>query len=206
MGLDEIKTRVLDEARQKADARLEAARREAEAVRSQGERAAEETERRLLQKARLDAEAKRERIVTDARMTAQKAVLSKKQEALEEVFRTAMESFADSGADLREALNGAILDAVETGEETLLLPPADREEWGGSLVDELNRELADRGRKGAVRLSEEDPGIASGAVLRRAGVEVNLSLEVMARQARERLEDSVAELLFGSDDSSEATH
>ncbi|MFQ5912494.1 MAG: V-type ATP synthase subunit E [Nitrospinota bacterium] len=196
MGLQEIKARILDEATAKAGARLETARQEAEKIRSEGKRAAGETERRLLRRARHEAEARKERLVTNARLAARKAILAEKQAALDGVFRTASESFAASKAALRAALKGALLDAIETGEEALSLAPAGRGGWGDSLVEELNAELSSRGRKGAIRLADSGFEIASGAVLHRPGVEVNLSLEVIARQVRERVEDKAARLLF----------
>ena len=205
MGLDEIKLRVLDGAKAKAEARIAEAGREAEAVRSRGARDAEETEHRLLRKARLDADARKNRLVTDARLAARKAVLAEKQKALDDVFQAAMDTFAASEKDFRVALRRALLSVVETGEESLLLSPADREAWGGPFVEELNRALETAGRKGSIRLSDAGPDIVAGAVLQRGGVEVNLSLEVMARQVREGLEESVAKCLFDADDAREVS-
>ena len=51
----------------------------------------------------------------------------------------------------------------------------------------------------------EGPDIVAGAVLQRGSVEMNLSLEVMARQVREGLEESVAKLLFDADDAREVS-
>lgn len=203
MGLEGIKERLLEGARKRGEARLESARREAEAILARGRQSAEEMERRLVRKARQEADARRERLITDARLAARKAVLAEKQAVLDEVFRAAMESFAATTADLRAALKKALLEAVETGEEAVTLAPSDREAWGEALIEELNRELASRGRPGNLRLADSGPEIASGAVLHRPGVEVNLSLEVLGRQARERLEEAVAKILFGADTSGE---
>ncbi len=205
MGLNEIKSRVLEGARAKAEARLAEAGREAEAIRSRGARDTEETERRLLREARLDADARKERLLTDARLTARKAVLAEKQKALDDVFQSAMDAFAASEDDFRIALRRALLTVVETGEESLLLSPADREAWGGPFLEDLNRALETEGRKGAIRLADAGPDIAAGAVLQRGSVEVNLSLEIMARRVREGLEESVAKLLFDADDTREAS-
>ena len=204
MGLDEIKSRILDGAKEKAEARLEAARREAEAVRSQGARDAEETERRLRRKARLAADAHKDRLVTDARLAARKAVLAEKQKALDDIFQSAVEAFAASGEDFRSVLRCALLNAVETGEESVLLSPRDREAWGAAFAEDLNRDLEARGRKGSIRLADAGPDIAAGAVLQRGGVEVNLSLEIMKRRIREDLEEPAAKLLFGAEDTPEA--
>ncbi|MFQ5691820.1 MAG: V-type ATP synthase subunit E [Nitrospinota bacterium] len=205
MGLEEIKKRLLDDARKEAEARLDAARKEAEEIRARGRRSAEETERKLLRKARHEAEARKGRLATDARLAAQKAILSEKRAAIDGVFQEAMERLAASKSDLRAGLRDALLEAIETGEETITLSPSDRDEWGEALVDELNRELEARGRKAGLRLADTGPEISAGAILHRPGVEVNLSLEVLGRQVRERLEEAVAEILFEETPSPEAS-
>ena len=203
MGLVEIKEKVLGEAKEKAEAGLRAARQEAEEIRTRGEQAAKDLEKGLLRKARQDADARKERHVTEAHLAARKAILAEKQKAIEDVFRTALESFAASKDDVRSGLKKALLQEIETGEETLSLPPSDRDSWGADWVHDLNRELEGLGRKGAIRLADSGAEIASGVVLHRPGVEVNLSLEEMMREVRERMEEPVAKFLFGAEGSSE---
>ncbi len=204
MGLEEIRSNVLDEARTEAEARVAAARGEADSIRSRGAVEAEDLERRLLRRARQDAEARKERMATDARLVSRKAVLAEKQAVLDDAFGSALDAFAASGDEFRSALRQALLNAVETGEEALALPRTDRDAWGTTFVEKLNRELSAQGRKGSIRLAEEDPDLTSGAVLRGRGVEVNLSLDLMIRQVRERLEERVARLLFGEEGSAKA--
>lgn len=204
MGLEEIKAKVIDEARTKAEARVATARREADSIRARGAVDAEDLERRLLRRARQDAEARKERRITDARLASRKTVLAEKQAVLDDVFGSALDAFAASGDEFRSALRQALLNAVETGEEALALPRADRDAWGTTFIEKLNRELSAQGRKGSIRLAEEDPDLTSGAVLRGHGVEVNLSSDLMIRQVREQLEERVAHLLFGEEDSAKA--
>lgn len=204
MGLEEIKAKVIDEARTKAETRVATARREADSIRARGAVDAEDLERRLLRRARQDAEARKERRITDARLASRKTVLAEKQAVLDDVFGSALDAFAASGDEFRSALRQALLNAVETGEEALALPRADRDAWGTTFIEKLNRELSAQGRKGSIRLAEEDPDLTSGAVLRGHGVEVNLSSDLMIRQVREQLEERVAHLLFGEEDSAKA--
>ena len=158
----------------------------------------------MLRRARQDAEARKERRITDARLASRKTVLAEKQAVLDDVFGSALEAFAASGDEFRSALRQALLNAVETGEEALALPRADRDAWGTTFIEKLNRELSAQGRKGSIRLAEEDPDLTSGAVLCGHGVEVNLSSDLMIRQVREQLEERVAHLLFGEEDSAKA--
>ena len=204
MGLEEIKAKVIDEARTKAEARVATARREADSIRARGAVDAEDLERRLLRRARQDAEARKERRITDARLASRKTVLAEKQAVSDDVFGSALDAFAASGDEFRSALRQALLNAVETGEEALALPRADRDAWGTTFIEKLNRELSAQGRKGTIRLAEKVPDLTSGAVLLGHGVEVNLSSDLMIRQVREQLEERVAHLLFGEEDSAKA--
>lgn len=205
MGLEEIKEKVLGEAKEKAEAGLRTARQEAEEMRARGEQAAKDLENGLLRKARQEAEARKERHVTEAHLAARKAILAEKQRAIEDVFRTALGSFAALKDDVRAGLRKALFQEIETGEETVSLPPSERDSWGADLVNDLNRELEAQGRKGAIRLADTGPEIASGVVLHRPGVEVNLSLEQWMREVRERMEEPVAKLLFSDEGSSEVS-
>ncbi len=203
MSLEEIKSKVIGEAETKAEARVAAARDEADSIKVQSVLDAEDLEERLLRRARQEAEGRKERMVTDARLASRKSVLVEKQAILDDVFNTAMDAFLESGEEFREALLQALLNSVETGEETLVLPELDRDAWGTKLVDELNRELSARGRKGTIQLADADQGFAAGVILRGRGVELNLSADLMMRQIREQLEERVSHQLFGGENTVE---
>lgn len=197
MSLEEIKSKVIGEAETKAEARVATARGEANSIGAQGTLDAENLEERLLRRAKDEAGGRKKRMATDARLASRKAALVEKQTILDDVFNTAMNAFLASGEEFRSALRQALLNSVETGEETLVLPELDRDTWGAKLVDELNRELSSQGRKGTIQLAEADPSFSAGVILRGRGVELNLSIDLMMRQIREQLEERVSHQLFG---------
>lgn len=155
---------------------------------------------RLLTKAKQDADERAARALTLARLEARNTRLAAKQAAIDESFEQALKRLADlPTGEYRAILLAQVMSSVNSGNEEIILSPADRDRAGHALVDEANAALAKAGKPANLRLASETRPIAGGVILRDGDVELNCTFETTLRLHRDELVPRVAEVLFGSD-------
>ena len=135
-----------------------------------------------------------------AGLEGRKSALAAKRTVLDEAFAMAAKTLNALPQERYEALVTAIvLEAAQTGEETLQIPQKDAELYQGGFLDKLNAALQAAGKKGALKLSENYADISGGVILIGEKSDVNGSFEAVLRETRERCEREVSGLLFGSE-------
>jgi len=148
--------------------------------------------RTLAKKASQD---KKAHILAAARMDIAKEYLARKRKILDEVFREAQQQLRSlSDEDYRKLCSKLILEAVETGDEEVIV---DNNETriDQEFIKQINRKLGP-GYKGNLKLSDERQDLGGGFVLRRGKIKNNVSFEVLLNQARKELEIELAKELF----------
>jgi len=146
----------------------------------------------LAQKAAND---KKAHLLAAARMDIAKQFLAEKRKILDEVFAQAREKLRNlSDEDYLKFMTGLILQAVETGDEEVIV---DKNETriDQKFIKQINRRLGP-GYKGNLRLSDETDNLGGGFILKRGKIKNNLSIEVLLTQARKDLEIELAKQLF----------
>lgn len=191
--LDKIKSGGIAEAEAiLAEARAEARRIEEEA----GARAAEVRLEQIAE-ARRSAERESMRRASNARNSARIAVLAAKQEMLARVVEAARERIEKlPGPEYRAWLKRLLLENARSGDEEIMPAAADRHLFDAEFMGEVNKELNRRGLQGNLRLSPGDARAARGCVMRLGGVEINLSVDILVKQAFQDVEDELAGILF----------
>lgn len=203
MGVEKIAEKILGDAREEAERLLEEARREAARIRAQGEEDADRVRASILAQAEAEVERLRREKLAEARLEAKRRILAAKRVALDRVFQEALRRLQElPQGDYFKLLEALILEGAETGEEELILSPADRECLPSGFLQEVNEALREKGKAGALRLADETRGPDGGVVLRGRRYEIDASLPTLIRSAREGLETAVAEILFGTEDAS----
>ena len=223
---EKITQRILEEAREKA----QAIRAEAESAAGSVVSEARERAQILTQKA--DAAAKdslsdaERRFVAVAELDAKKYRLGAKIQVLDEAFRQALEEMCSLPEEQYiQLLARLAVQASSTGREQLIFSPKDRTRIGkavvmaanDALVKQVAPELPDAitdskvgaflGKvvnsaaaqitgTGLLTMSEETRPIRGGFIMVDGPVEVNCAFEAMVRAQQEQLEKPVAEILF----------
>jgi V/A-type H+-transporting ATPase subunit E len=150
---------------------------------------------RMRAKARQRADEEKNRIVTLARLSGRRELLSEKQRLIDRVFAETRESILGMGRDeYRRLIRAFLLDARDD-EDAEVIIDAGEKRIDQDFLDKVAREVAG----GRLRLSGERRGIGGGFILRSGRTETNCTLETILRDARERLETEVASILFGAD-------
>ena len=197
---EKITQRILEEAREKA----QAIRAEAESAAGSVVSEARERAQILTQKAEAAAkdslsDAER-RFVAVAELDAKKYRLGAKIQVLAEAFREAESAFlAMEPAAYRAVYERIVLSAVSSGREGIA-PAADETRLDQGFVDGVNATLRAQGRTGELVLMPKREDISGGLILLEGSMEINLSTAAVMRQVREEIEGQTADLLFGQEE------
>ena len=189
MGIDDIEKRILKDAEQEKDRILAEARKKAEEIRKEGERAAEKRKEAILLKAHQEAEEKHHTMLTMARLEARKLQLAEKQKVIERAFERSLYMLINH-PDYSTVLETLLLEAAKGGEE-LILSPRDHKQLGNGFLQKINKKI-----KGEITLSKETRDISGGFILRTPDMEINESFEEKIRVLRDEMEVVVARTLF----------
>ena len=197
---EKITQRILEEAREKA----QAIRAEAESAAGSVVSEARERAQILTQKAEAAAkdslsDAER-RFVAVAELDAKKYRLGAKIQVLDEAFREAESAFlAMEPAAYRAVYERIVLSAVSSGREGIA-PAADETRLDQGFVDGVNATLRAQGRTGELVLMPKREDISGGLILLEGSMEINLSTAAVMSQVREEIEGQTADLLFGQEE------
>ena len=197
MGIEQIVTKIIDEARDKA----------AEIRTDFDERAdvlerkwAEECELRKKEHTASVAEAvrkERERMITTEKLESRKRLLAVRRGLVDEAFAKAHKAFLDLPDEkYRPLLARLIAGASEAGTETVILSKRDRKSLGKQVVTEANELLKEDGKEASLTLADEEGTFDAGAILCHERVEIRRTLDELLGEIRERVEGQVASILF----------
>ena len=197
MSLEKILERIEQEAQNEADRiKSRASTNEAEIL-SKAQADADALKAQELENAKVEAEQRKERIISTANLDLRKERLAEKQSAIDAAFREAVENLLNmDDAEYRKLMKEMILTNIQTGEEEIILSERDKAGLGNKLLAEVNQQLAKSEKKGKLTLSQDTYNILGGFVLRRGKIEVNSSFETLFKSSRDELESEVSKILF----------
>ena len=192
-GIEKLTGRIHQETQEAIQARLAQARAQAEEIRANYAAQAARERQEILDKGRQALAERQERLAGMAQLEARKQALSARQQVVEEAFQKALEILCslpeDEAVPLLARLAAA---AAETGEEEVLLSPAQRDTLGKQVVAQANALLS----QGKLTLGPAAPEIQGGLILRQGAVDINCTFAMLLRQQRAQLNGPVAALLF----------
>ena len=197
-GIENIIARISADAEQEARQLLTQAQEQA-AVTGETYRAQAERETAAaLEAGKRKAAVLEEQLVNAARLEGRKALLAEKQNLVEEAFQRALKQLQQLPEETRvQVLADLAVQAAVTGEEEVILSPADRERLGHRVVALANETLEQGGMlPGHLTLSGESREMAGGVILKDGKVEANGSFETLLHLRREELSAHVAAVLF----------
>lgn len=191
-GLEKITQRIRSDAQAEIDAILAEGDARAAQITANYREQARTMAQQEEQRSRQDAEALVERRISGNTMDKGKALLSAKQECIDEAFALAAKKLCELPAEEYAALLAKIVAAAGVGDEELIFSAADAEAVGKAVVQQANalKEGA------AFTLSDETRELDGGVVLKRGDVEVNCGFATQLRLLRQTMAADVAAILF----------
>ncbi len=198
IGTERIVAHIQSEAEAEITSLLAEAVARADALSEEYAAKAKAAEDELMRAGRDSAEQRVQRGERTARLDARKEILGLKQELVSAAYDKAKQAILGLDEDRYVAfLARQACAAALTGEEEIILSPADRSRLGGKLAAAANAALEKRGLPGKLRLSDETKNVSGGLVLRRGDIEVNCTLDKLLDMSRSSLDAEVASVLFG---------
>lgn len=196
-GVEKIKEKILQDSQAKADSILQDAKKQAQEIIDKANVKAVQKAEEIQKKAASEAAEKIKINNSMLELEMRKDMLNTKQQLIEEVFQTALDSLSKMDNNEYEAtLFNLITNAVESGEEEILLSKQDKSKLPADFGSKLNQAVAQAGKKGNLKISDETRDIMGGFVLKAEGVEINYSFEALLRMYRDEIEPEVAAILF----------
>jgi len=198
-GAEKLIERILDEARQQAQANMEKAKKEAEAILQAAKERAEEREKIAIEKARINADEKKRRMIASAELDAKKERLKAKQEIIEDAFNRAIEKLNSLPEEQYFDILANMMAGIIRGENCeIILSGRDKERLNAALLDNIKNRLKEKGYTGNINISNETRDIKGGFILKMGDIEINNSFDTILRMKRDELEPEVVKILFQS--------
>lgn len=188
MALKEITEHILNDGRAKAGEIKKAADERAKILVDEAKQKAEEEREHVLAEAQKKAEEEKKRIIAMAHLQARSAILTAKQNQIEEVFKRVLQSLVSlPDSEYRRLFKKLLLKGAKGGEE-LIISERDRSRIDSSLLAEVDSTL---------KLSEEIRDIEGGFILKAGRIETNSSFDSLISAVKEETRPKIVEVLFG---------
>ena len=196
-GVEKTKEKILQDSEYTVNCILEEAKKQAEAILNKAQLQANAKAETIAKKA-MDDSFEKVRIANSmVELEMRKSKLLTKQNIIDEVFVEVLNRLsALDGAEYEKLIFGMLLNAIETGNEELVLSSNRKTKMSEGFIDNLNQSLISAGKNGNIKLSDQTANISGGFILINQGVEVNNSFEALIRLYRDEIEPKVAQILF----------
>jgi len=195
MEAEQVVEKILADAKAEAEKIKKQAEAKEAAVQAKLTKELDEYKKQTEILAKKAGENEKSHILAAARMDIAKQFLAEKRKILDEVFEQARKKLQEMpDEEYRALIKKLILDAVETGDEEVVIDTKEKRIDHG-FIKHINRELGS-GKKGDLRLSDQKQDIGAGFILKRGKIKTNVSISVLLDQARKELEIELAKELF----------
>lgn len=200
MGVNKIILKIQEDASlEKADI-IAAAEKKAEVA---TKRIIEDAKKRIVdieEQAKADAEEAVRRQTLIAELESRRKALDSKRDVIAKAFESAEKELENLPQETWERLiTNIVLKCSETGEEKLCVPAKDLDKYKNGMLDKLNKELVENGKKGELTLFEEPAKFNGGVLLIGKNSDFDGSFEMILKEIKTKSERNVAEILFGSE-------
>ncbi|HIU33857.1 MAG TPA: hypothetical protein IAB02_04780 [Candidatus Pullichristensenella excrementigallinarum] len=192
MNADAIINRILADARESAANAMRDAEARVEKLRAENADALEVRRVHAMEEAERQAAEYSDRAMRMAELEQKKELLAMKREVIDLAFEDALRRLNAMPREKAQEFFGKLVAQAAQGGEEIVPDRNHREIFDQDFVAKVKKETGKE-----MRLSKESREMGGGLVLRREGMEINLTSRAIVSQARQALEAEAAEMLFG---------
>lgn len=197
MPIEKIFERIDSEAGIAAGHILEAAKEKAAAMTADYNRQASELEKKLTAYAEKKGSEEEKHLLVSEQLEIRKALLWRKREILDRLYEEARKSILGlSPGESRSIIRKMITGGAVSGREEIVVSHNQTDLFSPEFVKELREGF---GKGASFEVAVEKGTFDWGVVLREGRRVVDLSLDVVFKQVREKTEPRIAALLFGEE-------
>ena len=226
-GINKITQKIAQDAQAEINRLMAETEEKVQAIRAGAAAQAKEEAEAIMERGRVAAGERLERLESASQMERRKLELAAKQEVLGEAFELALEKLCTlPEKDYIDLMTKLALEASSSGKEQLIFSQRDRNKVGkqvvmaaneallknrapslpeevakskvGTLVDKLIHNTTAIVTGAGLTLSEQTRDIRGGFIMVDGDVEINCAFETLVRLQREQMEKKVADTLFQS--------
>lgn len=195
MDAKAIVEKIAWDAGQAASLALDDAKKRVDALKQASDARVAQQKRDALARAGQDGALLGERMLRMAELEDKKDALKAKRAVMEEAFDGALTLLESQDGAKKRAFFLNLIARYAQGDETLLLGERNAEWFDSSFLTDANA-LLQKKSVAAIKLGEEKvPGV--GFALKKAGTQINCTMDALLSQSRMSLEMDVARVLFG---------
>lgn len=197
MPFEKITERILLDANNKAEKIKTEARTGVEEILIQAQDESEKMKSQILRESETNGAEERKRILALTRLEARNSVLSEKQELVELVFERATEKLLSLSDDrYQQFIKNLLLKTAMVGDEEVIICSSDKNRITPELLNDVNKSLVEKGKKGNLKLADETRDIGGGFILRSGRIETNSSISSLIGSIREEMGIKVLQTLL----------
>lgn len=195
-NLNNITSKIIKDAEEKRDEILNAAQVESDSIISKETKKAKNLEVELIEKAKIEAKARENRVISNARLKVRNNELKAKQDMISKVFEKAVERLNSlSTLEYKEYILRALDSLDLEGTEILIINKKDEDVINNKFLLDLNNKLISLGKKGKISILTNG-NFDRGFILDRNGIQINNTFESLVKSLRSELELEVTKVLF----------
>jgi V/A-type H+-transporting ATPase subunit E len=198
MSLQKLLQGIESEAQAEAERILQQARSETWRIVQEAQKNAQLESRQWIDQKIAASQKEAAQKISQARLESRKRILGAQKAVIDQVFDQALQRLGNLDNDhYREWLKKQIVNASETGEETIKVNQQDKARLSNGWLGEVNELLQQKGLAGKLRLEFEDTGFSGGFVLQHPQYEVVVSFNEILNSLKESMQSQIAQLLVG---------
>ena len=195
-NLNNITSKIIKDAEEKRDEILNAAQVESDSIIAKETKKAKNLEVELIEKAKIEAKARENRVISNARLKVRNNELKAKQDMISKVFEKAVERLNSlSTLEYKEYILRALDSLDLEGTEILIINKKDEDVINDKFLLDLNNKLIGLGKKGKISILTNG-NFDRGFILDRNGIQINNTFESLVKSLRSELELEVTKVLF----------
>ena len=195
-NLNNITSKIIKDAEEKRDEILNAAQVESDSIIAKETKKAKNLEVELIEKAKIEAKARENRVISNARLKVRNNELKAKQDMISKVFEKAVERLNSlSTLEYKEYILRALDSLDLEGTEILIINKKDEDVINNKFLLDLNNKLISLGKKGKISILTNG-NFDRGFILDRHGIQINNTFESLVKSLRSELELEVTKVLF----------
>ena len=195
-NLNNITSKIIKDAEEKRDEILNAAQVESDSIIAKETKKAKNLEVELIEKAKIEAKARENRVISNARLKVRNNELKATQDMISKVFEKAVERLNSlSTLEYKEYILRALDSLDLEGTEILIINKKDEDVINNKFLLDLNNKLIGLGKKGKISILTNG-NFDRGFILDRNGIQINNTFESLVKSLRSELELEVTKVLF----------
>ena len=195
-NLNNITSKIIEDAKLKADEILEEARKEEKKLIEKKVSEANKVKEDMIIKAEREAIVRSERIISSAELKSRNEILRAKGEIIEKVFKMALDELKNLHTNKYEKIFKDFINNIDICGDEKVIVPRNYKKTIENILDEVNNSLKVKGKKGELKLYQGEKEIPSGFIVLKNGIYTNITFESLLSYKKDELEQEIAKTLF----------